>query len=138
MATSVVIPQAQSASQVVITTSGLYTAGDTYGPFPVDFFSSAEITVVVSWFTGGSLKVYVQKLLPDNALYDDIAAFATFTTTGAVTLSFVNGGNTLNSYNTANLTANTVNTVHFGSYWRIQTVLTGTGMSFGITGNFRQ
>lgn len=135
---SVVIPQAPSINQATITTSGAYTASDTYGPWPVDFWTSAEITTVVT-VASGSLDVYLQKLLPDNVLYDDIAHLATFTTTGAVTISFVNGGNTLNGYTNAGLAANTIQTVAFGSYWRVRTVITGTSptFNFGIFGNFR-
>ena len=135
---TVVIPQALSINQAVIATSATYTTSNTYGPFPVDFFSSAEITTVVT-VASGTLSVYLQKLLPDNVLYDDIARLATFTATGAVTISFINGGNTLNAYASANLAANTINTVAFGSYWRLNAVLTGASASFSyaIFGNFR-
>jgi len=107
----------------------------------VDFFSSAEITVAAASVVG-TLDVYIQKLLGDNATYDDVAHFtqwgaAVYTTTGTYVLSFVNGGNTINQQKDAGLAAATVNTVNFGSYWRLKWVI-GTGPStFGIYGNFR-
>lgn len=142
MALTVIIPQSLSAINQTIVPSALYTADDTAGPFPVDFFSSAEITVAVATCSG-TLNVYVQKLLADNATYDDVAAFAqwttgTFTTTGTYTLSFVNGGNTLNQQKDGALTANSVLTVHFGSYWRIKYDLgSAATATFAVYGNFR-
>ena len=144
MATSVIVPQAASVANQTILASAARTSSDTAGPFPVDFFSSAEICVAVT-SCSGTLDVYVQKLLPDNTTYDDIAAFAqwttaVFTTTGTYVLSFVNGGNTINQQKASSLTANTVNTVHFGSYWRIAYTIAGTSatVTFGVTGSFRQ
>ena len=141
MALNVVIPQSPSVTNKTIVTAAAYTANDTAGPFPVDFFSSSEITVVVTTIlVGSTLDVYVQKLLPDNVTYDDIYHFAQwtaaiFTTTGTYVASFVNGGNTINQQKAAGLAANTINTVHFGSYWRIN--FTCTGATFGVYGSFR-
>ena len=144
MPLSVVIPQARSVKNASIVPATAYTASDTAGPFPVDFFSSAEIFVAVT-SCSGTLNVYVQKRLPDDTTYGDIAAFsqwatAVFTTSGGKTLSFVNGGNTLLTETEAALTANTVNTVHFGSYWRVKYVIAGTNatVTFGVTGSFRE
>ena len=143
MALTVTIPKCDSAINRTLVPSAAYTASDTAGPFPVDFFSSAEITVAVTTCSG-NLDVYVQKLLPDNTTYDDIEHFAqwttgTFTTTGTYVLSFVNGGNTINQQKAVGLAVNTVNTVHFGSKWRINYVIAGTGatVTFGVFGNFR-
>jgi hypothetical protein len=142
MALSVVIPQAPTIAEASIVPAASYASSDTAGPWPVDFWSSAEIAVVVTQVTG-SLDVYLQKLLPDGTTYDDIAHFAqwttaTFTTTGSYVLSFVNGGNTINQQKAASLTANTVNTVHFGSYWRVNYVIATGPCSFSVTGSFRQ
>lgn len=144
MATNVVIPQCESAVNQTILASAARTSSDTAGPWPVDFWSSAEITVAVTTCSG-TLDVYVQKLLPDNSTYDDIAHFAqwttaVFTTTGTYTLSFVNGGNTLNQQQASALTANTVRTVHFGNYWRIAYTIGGTGgtSTFSVYGSFKK
>ena len=143
MALTVTIPKCDSAINQTLVPTAAYTASDTAGPFPVDFFSSAEITVAVT-SCSGSLDVYCQKLLADDTTYDDIEHFAqwttgTFTTTGTYVLSFVNGGNTINQQKAAGLAVNTVNTVHFGSKWRIKYVIAGASatVTFGVFGNFR-
>jgi hypothetical protein len=134
-----VIPQAVSVSQAVLVASAAYTVSDTTGIWPVDFFSAGEVSVVCT-VGSGTLDVFVQKQLQDGVLFDDIAHFAQITTTGAQTLSFVNGGNTINAQKDAALAANTVITVAFGSYWRIKTVITGASptFSFGVFGGFEQ
>ena len=143
MALSVAIPQAESVQNWTLVPSAAYTSSDTAGPWLCDFFSSEGITVAVTTCSG-TLSVYLQKLLPDNATYSDIAAFsqyttAVYTTTGTKTLNFVNGGNTLVTDTDAALAANTVQTVHFGSQQRIKFVIAGTGatVTFGVFGNFR-
>lgn len=142
--TNVVIPKSASAVNQTIYAAQATAASGNAGPFPVDFFSSAEVTVAVTTCSG-TLNVYVQKLLPDNATYDDIASFAQwttaiFTTTGTYTLSFVNAGNTLNQQKSQSLTVNTALAVHFGAYWNIAFVVGGTGgtSTFGIYGNFQE
>ncbi len=144
MATSVVIPQADSAINQTILASAARTSSDTAGPWPVDFWSSAEIMVAVTTCSG-TLDVYVQKLLPDDTTYDDIGHFAqwttaVFTTTGAYVLSFVNGGNTINVQTDAALAVNTVQTVHFGNRWRVSYVIAGTSatVTFGVFASFKR
>lgn len=150
MALDVIIPQADSSikggrtGETAIVPLAAYTASDTAGPWPVDYFSSAEIQVAVTTCSG-TLNVYVQKLLPDGSTYDDVASFsqyttAVYTTTGNKVLSFVNGGNTLNTQGSAALTANSVLTVHFGNYWRVNWVLAGTGATatFAVYGSFKK
>lgn len=138
---SVVIPKCDAAtSQTILSTANgtAVTLSGTAGPFPVDFFSSAEITTAVT-SCSGTLAFYIQKLLPDGVSWDDIACITSLTSSAQVkTLSFVNGGNTLNILTNQSLTANTVLTVNFGSYWRIAWVVGGTGPShnFGIFGDF--
>ena len=141
--TNVVIPRCESAIAQTLYASAATTTSGSAGPFPVDFFSSAEITVAVTTCSG-TLDVYVQKLLPDGVTYDDIEHFAqwtqgAFTTTGTYTMSFVNGGNTINQQKAAGLAVNSVLTVHFGAYWRMLWVIAGTGgtSTFGIYGDFR-
>ena len=143
MALSVVIPKAETAVNQTIVPAAAYSASDTAGPFPVDFFSSAGITVVVT-SCSGTLNVYVQRKLPDDTTYDDIAAFAqwttaVFTTTGTYTLSFVDAGNTLNQQKSSALTAGTALATHFGSHWRIAYTIGGSGgtSTFGVYGDFR-
>ncbi len=140
--TAVVIPQAPAATAQTIYASQATTASGSAGPFPVDFFSSAGITVAMST-ASGTVDVYVQRLLPDGATWDDIAAFAqwagvTYTTTGTYSLSFVNGGNTIQQQKDGSLTANSVVTVNFDGYWRIKWTLASQGTAtFGIYGDFR-
>lgn len=143
MPVSVIIPQCAAATNRTILSTTTVTASNQAGPFPVDFWSSAEIMVAVTTVSG-TLDVYVQRLLPDNETYADIAHFAqwttgAFTTTGAYTLSFVNGGNTINQQQAAGLAANSVITVHFGANWRINYVLGGTSptVTFAVYGSFR-
>lgn len=132
-----IVPQAPSVSQAVLVASAAYTVSDTTGIFPVDFFSAAEISVVCT-VASGSLDVFVQKQLQDGVLFDDIAHFTQLTTTGALTLSFVNGGDTLNAQKDGALASNTVITVQMGSYWRIKTVIAGANatFNFGVFGGF--
>lgn len=138
--TNVVIPQAAAATGQTIYASAATTTSGSAGPWPVDFWSSAEISVVVSTCSG-TLDVYVQKLLPDLATYDDIAHYSQWTTSSSTvtkTLSFVNGGNTLNTQGSAALSAGTVLTVNFGSQWRVLWAIAGTGATstFGVYGDF--
>src|SRR6185436_12089842 len=135
---SVIIPQAESIQQMTLVAAAAYTSSDATNWWPCDFLSSEEITTVVTTCSG-TLNVYLQKLLPDNATAADIGAFsqyttAVFTTSGAKTLSFVNGGNSFVTETDAALTAGTVNTVHFGTYQRIKFVIAGTGATatFGV------
>ena len=144
MALNVVIPQAESAINQTIVPAAAYTASDTAGPWPVDYYSSAELTVVVT-SCSGTLNVYVQKLLSDNTTYGDIASFsqyttAVFTTSGTKTLNFVNGGNLLRTETAAALTADSVLTVHFGNKWRVSSVIAGTGatVTYGVSGSFKK
>lgn len=144
---SVVAPQSVACSNLAIlsTTNGTaVTTSGSAGPFPVDFFSSAEITVAVT-SCSGTIAFYLQKLLPNadgvlGTVYDDISCLTSLSSsTQTKTLSFVNGGNTLNIQDSQHITANTVQTVHFGAYWRVTWVVGGSGPShnFGIFGNFR-
>jgi hypothetical protein len=130
MALSVVIPQADSVINQTIVPAAAYTSSDTAGPWPADFWSSCEIVVAVT-SCSGTLNVYFQKLLPDDATYDDIASFAqwttaTYTTTGTFIVSFVNGGNTINQSEDGAQTANTISTVHWGNRHRLKYTIAGT------------
>lgn len=155
MPQAVIIPQADSSikggrtGETPILAAAARTASDTAGPWPVDFFSSAEITFIVT-SCSGSLNVYVQKLLPDNATYQDIAAFpqiatattsvSSITTTGTYTFSFVNGGNSIIRQESTALTNSTTVLCHFGNYWRINWTQAGTGATatFGVYGSFKR
>jgi hypothetical protein len=144
MALSVVIPQADSAINQTLVPATAYTSSDTAGPWPADFWSSCEITVAVT-SCSGTLNVYFQKLLPDDATYDDIVSFAqwttaTYTTTGTFVASFVNGGNTINQSEDAAQTANTISTVHWGNRHRLKYVIAGTGatVTFGAYASYKR
>lgn len=143
MAISVFVPKSDSAVNQTLIATAARTSSDTTSPFGVDFFSSAGITVVVTTCSG-TLNVYVQKLLPDNATYGDVASFtqyttAVYTTTGAKTLNFVNGGNAFRTETAAAQTVDTIVTAHFGGSWRINFVIAGTGatVTFGVFGDFQ-
>lgn len=142
MPITVIVPQAPSVINRTLITSTAYTTSDNTTQFPIDFFTSADITVAVT-VCSGTLDVYVQKLLPDNSTWMDIAHFAqwttaVFTTTGTYSLAFVNGGNTIRQQTDASLAANTVITTNFGSFWRIKFAIGGASgtSTFGVFGNF--
>jgi len=139
---NVVVPQAPTAiAQVILSsTNGTgITASGSAGPFPVDFFSSAAITIAVT-SCSGTIAFYLQKLMPDGVNYDDISCITSLTnSTETKTLSFVNGGNTLNLRSNLGLAANTVLTVNFGAYWRVAWVSGAASVnSFAIWGDFFQ
>lgn len=138
--TAVVVPQADAVTNQTLYATVATTLSGSIGPWPCDFFASTEIQVVVTTCSG-TFDVFVQKLLPDNTTFDDIAHFAQWTTGTSSTrvLSFVNGGNNLNTQADGTLTANSVITVHFGGYWRVKFAISGTNATttFGVFGNFR-
>ena len=143
MAISVIVPQAPSVAKKELIASSARTSSDNTNDFPVDFFSSAEIVTVVTTCSG-TLDVYVQKLLPDNATYSDLVHFAqyttaVYTTTGTIIASFLNSGNSLDTSTDAALAADTILTAFFGAHWRIKFVIAGTGATatFGVYGSFR-
>ena len=142
MAISVYVPRADSLSNWTLITSAAYTTSDSTNYFQVDSFSSAGITVVCTTCSG-TLDVYVQKLLPDNSSYDDIAVFTytsnVFTTSGIRTLSFVNGGNSYHTDTDAALPAGTIVTAHMGARWRIKFAIGGSSgtSTFGVFGDFQ-
>lgn len=155
MPVNVIVPQADSTMKSgrtgdsPILSAAARTVSDTTTAWPVDFFSSAEITFIVT-SCSGSLNVYVQKLLPDNVTCQDIGAFpqiatattsvSAITTTGTYTFSFVNGGNSIIRQESTALTNSTTLVCHFGNYWRINWVQAGTGASanFGVWGSFKR
>ena len=148
MPVNVVIPQSLSTANqtIVSTTTAVSSTSTTW--FPIDFFSAAEIKVAVTTCSG-TLDVYLQRLVGQSYFTDDLYAdnfahFAqwstgAFTTTGTYTLSFVNGGNSINQTSTIGVAANTIQTVNFGSYWRLGWVLGGASptSTFTIYGSFR-
>lgn len=139
------VPQASSVVNRTLITSAAYSSSDTTTAFPVDFFSVAGITLAVT-SCSGTLDLYVQKLLSDNATYMDIAHFPQFTTsasysgTGTYALAFVNAGNSIRQATDATLAANTVITTDFGGSWRLKFVIAGASgtSTFGVYGNFNQ
>ena len=147
MPVNVVVPQASSVSNIslVSSTTALVSYSTTF--FPVDFFSSAKVTIAVT-SCSGTLDVYLQNMDGDRDFGDTYAnnfahfaqwTTATFTTTGTYSLSFVNGGNTFAQTTTIGVAANTVQTVHFGAYWRLSWVVGGSSgeSTFAAFGSFR-
>ena len=141
--TAVIIPKGEAATDQTLYAAAATTLSGSLGPFPVDFWSSAEITVVVTTCSG-TFDVFLRKRLADESTYENFATFpqwttAVFTTTGTYTLSFVNGGNSIVQTTSQGVAANTVNTVQFGGYWQIDYKIGGTGgtTTFGVYGNFR-
>ena len=92
--------------------------------------------------TGGSnsFTLYVQKRLADAATYDDIAAIQVTGSTGTKVLSFLNGGDTINTQGSASLAANTVITVAIAGWWRLLWAVGSVGntTTFSVYGTFRQ
>ena len=107
----------------------------TAGLVGMSVLSQATLYLKVTTVSGTSptLDVYVQKLLPDRATYQDIAHFAQSTTTGGQVMHMVTGGNKIEAQQTNALAASTVNAVPFGSEWRISMVVAGTSPSFGLS-----
>lgn len=144
MAVTVLAPRSDSA-RVTLTTSGTFTSSDTYGPFPVDAFRSAEITAAV-WTASGTLNIFVQKQLADGVSYGDIAAFPTFNTSGTTSIVTLNFGTITSSGNFRTETDGTLTggssgqvlQATMGQLWRIKTTIAGTGAThnFGIFGDF--
>ncbi len=143
--TAAIVPQADSVVNQTLYAPALTSASGSIGPFPVDFFNYAEITVAVTTCSG-TLDVYVQRLLPDNATYDDQAHFpqistGTFTTTGTYSYAFGlnQAGGAWSQLKTASLVANATTSTFFGSYWNISYVLgTNATANFGVYGAFRR
>lgn len=105
----------------------------------IDFFTLATLfwNVTAGSGTSPTIDCYVQKKLVDptfatagTGTYQDIAHFAQITSTGKRVMSLVNGGNLEEAQQTNALAASTVNSVHFGSVWRISFVVAGTTPSF--------
>ena len=116
------------------------TSSNTTPDIPgIDFYTLATLFWNVTAGTGTSptIDCYIQKKLVDptfstagTGTYHDIAHFAQITSTGKRVMSLVNGGNKEEAQQTNALAASTVNSVHFGSVWRISFVVAGTTPSF--------
>lgn len=135
---SVVLPQAQAVRATIYSDAALTTSGSA-GPFPVDFFSSADVMVAVL-SCSGTINVWLQKQMADGTTYADIAHITSLTTsTETKAVSFVNGGNTVYIPGNQVLASGSVLTLHFGSYWRVAWQVSGTSAthSVGIYGEFR-
>ena len=142
MATTVLVPQAPNATGVVIVASGSYTAGDTYGPWPMDFFDAAEITTTVT-VASGTLVVFVQKQSADGVLYDDLCRFGPYVSqTGSVTALFTNTISFMKAQTSQSTTVWSGSSnfgLMYGGYWQVVTQVSGQGatFNFGVFGNFR-
>lgn len=141
MAMTVIIPQSIRATNQTIIPAAAYSATFTAGPWPMDFFSEAELQFGVT-VCSGQLDLVVQQVLADGAAVNDIAhqryATGTFTTTHTVFSAF-RAGNALRANSTSLAVGGIVTgTASFGAYWQIvATFGTNATATFGVTGNFR-
>lgn len=142
MATTVIIPQAKVATNQTIIATAAYTSTFTAGPWPMDFFNSAELLFAVT-SCSGTLEIKVQEVLSDTTTVTDIArqtyVTGTFTTSHTFFRAF-NGGNALRTASTSLAVGGIVTgTASFGAYWQVVATIGGSGgtSTFGVTGNFR-
>jgi len=80
--------------------------------------------------TSPTMDIYVQRLLPDTTTWHDIAHFTQFTGNANRVMSMVTGGNKEEAQQAGSLAAATINSVAFGSTWRLSVVIGGTTPSF--------
>lgn len=137
---AVIVPQGAAVTRQTLYADAALTTSGSVGPWPVDFFSSAEI-MVAALTTSGTLNVWLQKLMADGVTFADIAHITSVTTSNETkAVSFVNGGNTV--YNPSNqvLASGSVLTINFGSFWRLAWQVSGVSAthSVGIYGDFFQ
>lgn len=99
-------------------------------------FIGATILLDVTTASGTSptLNVYIQKLLPDDTTWQDIASFVQMTTTGKEYADLVHMDASVIATNADGaLTADNTQVGLFGNEWRLKWVIGGTNPSFTFT-----
>lgn len=132
---TLILPPPNSSSLFQWIKGVTLTSSDTTADMTgVAALSQATLYLKTTTVTGTSptLDVYVQKKLADASTYQDIAHFAQVTSATGRVMSLVTGGNKEEAQQTETLSAATVNSVAFGSIWRISAVVAGTSPSFVV------
>lgn len=129
-----VLPQQPNgmSSRAQIDTNSVLTSTDRTNKFLIAPYTQATLYFVTTASSGTSptLNIRVQKLLPDNTTWQDIASIAQVTGNASKVLHLVSGGNLQEAQQSEALAAGTVNAVPFGAWWRISYVVGGTNPSF--------
>ena len=133
---TMVQPSTDGSSRFAWVLAQTLTATDaTVGLVGFASVSQATIYAKTATVTGTSptLDLYIHKLLPDLATWQDIAHFTQITSATGRVMSMVTGGNKEETQQTNTLAAATINSVAFGSTWRLSAVVGGTTPSFVLS-----
>ena len=137
---SVALPAGCQHIRKELVPAAAYTASAQTSKFQVDSYSNFDIHLSVTAVSGTSptMNVYVQKLLPDDSTWQDMASFAQVTATAAHRLSFISAGSSIAAVQTEALAAGSTVTTPVGGWMRLRWVIAGTSPSFTmeINGDF--
>lgn len=100
----------------------------------VDDYSIADVYLTVGTVTGTSptLNMYLQKLSPDNATWQDIASCTQVTSsTQKQSFTVISANQVPFTPKDATLTQTTMQLAAMGGIWRLKWVIAGTNPSFG-------
>lgn len=132
-AATLILPKENASTAFQWVNGAVVTATDTTAAM-VGIASIAQATlylkVTAASGTSPTFDLFLQKLLPDAATWQDIAHFAQATGTGNQVMHMVTGGNKVEAQQTNSLAAATINAVPFGSTWRLSALIAGTSPSF--------
>lgn len=132
-AATLILPPPNSSSLFQWVNAAVITTSDTTADMTgMAALSQATLYLKVTAASGTSptFDCYVQKKLADAATYQDIAHFTQVTSATGRVMSLVTGGNKEEAQQVNALAAATVNSVAFGSIWRLSVVIAGTSPSF--------
>jgi len=132
-ANTLILPQANASSIFQWVNAAVVTTTDTTaGMVGIAALSQATLYLKVTAASGTSptFDLFLQKLLPDGATWQDIAHFTQATSTANRVIHMVTGGNKEEAQQVNTLAAATVNAVPFGSTWRLSALIAGTSPSF--------
>lgn len=131
---TVTLGSPSSFGNTVFSTTTL-TASASGGKLPgMEKYTSALFHATVGTVTGTSptLDIYIQTLLPDNTVWQDIAHFTQITSSSAArVLHFVVGASSEAAVQTEALAAATIKAIGLGCFIRVRCVVGGTNPSFG-------
>jgi hypothetical protein len=99
----------------------------------LDRFSAILFHVKTTAITAGSVALYWQALMPDEATWVDVIAFTSITAAGDIICSFVNGGNQMFAATDATLAAGTIRTMLSTPNMRLKWDITTGPATFQVT-----
>jgi len=82
-------------------------------------YSAASVFLTCTAITASTVNVWIQKKLPDDTTWQDIAAFDQLTAVGSRTIEIVSAGNAQHTPVNGSLSAGTVLTANLGNEWAI-------------------